>query len=227
MEEDTDERHGEISAREQAEALRLANKAAVGGDIPEMVRQLNRSRFLDGVMRRLTHRWSKTLGASGCEEVIADTMESLYVAVRAGKLRQSIEGFIWITARNKASDEHGRRKDLVEVGGEIAGPGSEETGDQPSRDVLRREALAVARRLLPRLGHENIVRVMGMILDGVEEQVPLGNPEIADALGLPLDVVRKSRERGFRRLRERAEQEGATLTLEHALAVEDSETEEE
>jgi len=189
-----------------------------------MLAQLDVSGYLDAVEDRLVGAWSDVLDRAACEDAVGEAVEALYFAVRAGKApRKSIEAFIWGTARNKVVDENERRKLLLPASESIPAPEEAEGLDEPSADTVRREAIRVARRFLPKLGQDRIVRVMEMIIDGVEAQVHVSNEEIADALGLSNDVVRKSRERGFTRLRARVQEAGEALTREQVLALEEEE----
>ena len=97
----------------------------------------------------------------------------------------------------------------------------EHESDAPSRDVLRGQAIRVARSLLTRIGHQNAQRVMAVVLDAVEAQEPVSPAEIGTALGLVPNTVSKLIERGIARLARAAEEEGLEMTIEYAMAIEE------
>jgi DNA-directed RNA polymerase specialized sigma24 family protein len=68
--------------------------------------------------------------------------------------------------------------------------------------------LAVARRLLPRLGQDSVRNVMAYIFDGLETgRQDITAEEIANALGITKDTARQARHRGFTRLERLAKEE--------------------
>lgn len=92
---------------------------------------------------------------------------------------------------------------------------------QESHERLRKEALYKARELLPLLGMENIRKVMATIFDAVEAGMDdLLDSEIAAAVDLSEETVRRLKSRGFERLRRLANERGYDLArYERAIGI--------
>jgi hypothetical protein len=89
--------------------------------------------------------------------------------------------------------------------------------EQDDHDRKRKQAIAIARSLLPRIGESNVQRVMAYILDAVSAgEVDVPTSEIADALGLRSGTIRVLRMRGFERLAREARSAGVT---DHEFAL--------
>ena len=214
--------HHRMSADEPetARARITAPEALVASGDPHalaIIRHLFESGFVDGLVRRFQRGWS-LLDHAAIEDAVADAVLALYDALAAGRKVASPEAYVFKVAGNCAQALHKRitdRDDHYDFDGvEESHPGSGE----PGRVDLREEALRVARRLLPRLGQTNIERVMGMVFDAVEADIPDISPsEIAEALGLSPTVVRQSLRRGFQRLERIALEDGLQLNIADVL----------
>lgn len=205
---------------------RPAGAAAAAMDA---IKQLHSNGFVDGLVRRVTGQFSE-LDKASAEDVVADAVASLYDAIAAGRRVRKHEAWVLKAARNLAIDEHERRVGLEYAGEEIDDYSEEadETGLPVSGDDVRAAALRIARRLLPRLGQTVVVQVMEIYFEAVENGVrDVPAADVADALGVTPDVVRKSKERGFRRLDRIAETEGLTLNLSDLVTPEHEDLDED
>lgn len=211
---------------EQNEALQRARKAAHDKKPVEMVEALYESHLLDGLVRTTEDQWS-ALSFQDAEDVVAEAVDALYTKVASGGAVGGIVSFLRKVVQNKACDLHRVKKqhilmpppDLelainktaaIEA---VTDCGDAQPNGHPEPEPLdweqrKRIALATARSLLPRLGQENVRRVMAYIFDAVEAgQEDISSPDIADALGLTSDTVRQARHRGFERLQRIAKEE--------------------
>lgn len=87
----------------------------------------------------------------------------------------------------------------------------EAEAEEMDREEMRARAIAITRGLLPRLGQRNVQSVMEYVLEVIEaepERIEIPNDELADALGLTVDVAKKSKSRGFQRLERIVKEEG-------------------
>jgi DNA-directed RNA polymerase specialized sigma24 family protein len=204
------------TAQEQA-LLEDARAAAAAGGVIAMLEALHQAGVTDGLVRQLRARWP-TLHETDADFILGEAVDAFYTAARGGTKVHDVVAYIWKAADHMASDHHARRQreavgSLEDAPGVadpalavLAGDSRPAHGDHEWR---RQEALAHARRLLPRLGQANVQRVMSFVLDAVERgTVDLPNAVIADALGLGLETVRTSLSRGFRRLTREAKREG-------------------
>lgn len=213
---------GRGRAEKQDEALEQAQEAATVGDPVGMVEQLHRSYYLDGITKRLRARWER-LAAEDIKEAVAEAVDALYRSVRDGKTVLDIKGYLWKAADYKANDHyrHQQRErptaheDLDRLGERMTPSAHDDSiygsyrVEEPDWEKRRAQAISIARGLLPKLGGENVQAVMGYVLDAIEaDQLHIPNPEVAEALGLSAQTVRQSRSRGFRRLEQRAREEG-------------------
>lgn len=207
------------SKAEQEEALRRARQAAADCDPAGMLEWLHRGFILDGLKRRLADTW-KSLPPSDADFALALAVDTLYDKIRTGEKVSSPVAFLWTVAQRRAYDLWAKRRRESPTGAEEldalpAGEGSRVWSDPPDPPdpELQRRALAEAWRLLPRLGQQNVQRVMEMVLDAIEKGVEnLPNAEISEALGLTEVTVRKCKSRGFERLQRLAREEGLTAS---------------
>lgn len=216
---------GRSQGGRQDEALKRAEDAANNGDPVGTMENLYRSFYLDGITRRLRGRWER-LSVEDVKDAVAEAVNALYFSIRDGKKVLDIKGYIWKAADNKANDRYRLQErertmspeDLDRVSSQVHPPAEDEYMygrfriEEPDSSIRRARAISTARRLLPRLGGENIQQVMGYILDAIEaDQVHISNSEIAEALGLSNQTVRQCRSRGFRRLEREGRKEGLVL----------------
>lgn len=187
-----------------------------------MLELLGESGFLDGQVRRVASIY-RSLGLHAAEDVVSIAVMRLYsrlvsenkplVEKPDAYLTKAVLGI----AHNEAQHRKGGR-DAVAAHSLID---HAHEGDEASRDVLRTEAVGVARLLVSRLGQQNVQRVMEFVLEAVEQVEPVSRQEIAEALDLKPNTVSKLIERGITRLARVAEEEGYDLTLDYALALEE------
>lgn len=203
---------------EQERALDLAKQAAASGDPKAMLEHLHRSHLMDGLVKRLERRW-RQLPRPEVDFAVAQAVDVLYAKVSARKRVSDIDRFLFKVAFRRAYDYHRmrQREQLLDTdkmdqipgaaGRVLCGEGTEDD----RRAEKRGKAIALARRLLPKLGQETIRSVMSYVLEAVEagrEDVP--NKELAEALGLTLGAVKTSLSRAFARLARLAREEGLT-----------------
>lgn len=215
------EKPQQITPDFQERQLRLAHEAAVAGNPKEMLSALWSAGILGGLMGRLRIRW-KGLQPSDIEDAIADSLVAVYERVSSGKRVEHIVSLLLKICDCRLSDRHRLLckeiphgpDTLADCAGGIAKEAQEDDGS-PEREqelpyeAVRAQAIAHAKRLLPRLGQDSIQKVMGFIFDAVEAGCDdISNTEIAEAVGLSLDTVRKSKERGWQRLEREARKEG-------------------
>lgn len=209
----------------QDEALKQAEDAAAAGDPVGTVENLHRSFYLDGLTRRLRRRWER-LSVEDVKDAVAEAVNALYYSIRDDKKILDIKGYLWKAADNKANDRYRLQRrertvaleDLDRISSQAHPPAEDEYMygrsriEEPDLSLGRARAISTARKLLPRLGGENIQQVMGYILDAIEaDQLHIPNQEIAEALGLSNQTIRQSRSRGFRRLEREGRKEGLVL----------------
>jgi DNA-directed RNA polymerase specialized sigma24 family protein len=216
----------DLTTEEQDLQLEEAKKAAAGANPLRMVECLHKSRALAGLVRRLQSKWPG-IASSEIDMAVAKAVDAAYEFIRTGKKVFQLVAFLWKVADRRAFDYH--RSAVREIPTDptilesVADPNSAAPGaddeeraeDERQKKVER--AVKIARSLLPRLGQENVQRVMSLVIDAAEQGlVDLPNAHIADVLGLSLDTVKKSKSRGLQRLKRLAREEGlldeATLT---------------
>lgn len=197
--------------------LTQAQQAATRGDAHGMIEALAASGYLDGLVGRLTARWGKQIGPAELTDIVADSVDKAFEAITHGKPVTNLGGWLLKVAENAANDRwkqhHKGRVDVAEIDGNYRRPApitdSERTAIDGHADRCRDEAVAIARRLLPKVGEGQIREVMALVIDAVEQGVPdLPAAQIAATLSIGEDSVRTLLSRGFRRLRRAAADEG-------------------
>jgi DNA-directed RNA polymerase specialized sigma24 family protein len=195
-----------------ADALRAAGEAVEKGEPWAAVEALWRSPVLDGVIRRVSGRWS-WLPEDDVNRAVAEAFEALHAAIQGGtRVRDPVH---WLSrvASNRAAQI------MRDTAREAPSDPSKLGDDTPESDPAmilateerRRRAVAHARRLLPRLGQTNVQAVMQIVIDAVEREIPsLPMAEIAQALDQSEQSVKVWYSRGFQRLKREAAKEGLT-----------------
>lgn len=193
-----------------------AQVAAEAGDPTVLAQALSEQLIFDGFRRRLLDRW-RFIPLEEIDYILAIGVDVLYDRVREGIHIGNVMGYYWKICDHKAHEYHRRQQrehsvdpqELARAQDHAGDPSSDSEDEDARREELRRRAIALARQFLPRLGQENIRKVMAYVIDAVEaglEDVP--NAEVAEATGLSLETVRTSLSRGFRRLFRIAREEG-------------------
>ncbi len=195
--------------------VRAARDTAAAGDPIGMLEALHKSHILDGLARYVSHLWGKHLDRDDIHTIIGRAVDAFYERVSNGERIREPKAYLYRTSLNLAYDENQRKIRHVPLGdahGVEDARADVPQGQPIPREKLRERALAIARGLLPRLGQENIRRVMKYVFEAIEkgvEDVP--RREIAEALGLSEVTVRQCLHRGFRRLKRAAREQGITL----------------
>lgn len=217
----------EARRREQEKELKRAKYAASSGDPEGAVAALHGSSYLKGLTINIKNKWSSLPGAD-IEDAVAEAIQTFYFSVKDGKKITNIGAYLWKAVDNGANKVHkGRDREKTKdekleylhegfspsVHRESAFWEAEQDDESEELDQERTltEAIATARRLLPRLGQVNVQRVMAYIIEVVEEDpylIDIPNSDIAEALGMSVDAAKQSKSRGFRRLTSIAKEEG-------------------
>lgn len=182
--------------------LRRAAEAAAHADPTAMLEALHHSGLLAAVARRLRRRYPR-LAAEEADIAVGEAVESFYRKCRKGGSVEHPVAYLAAAARHVVLQRYLESWAATEqsLDSELAAPPER----VPEEDESRLEAaVAVARRLVPLLGEENVQRVVGYFLDAIEAGVVFTAPEAAEALGLNPASVRKWLERGLRRMQVRA-----------------------
>jgi DNA-directed RNA polymerase specialized sigma24 family protein len=187
--------------------------AALNGDPIALLEALSQERVLDGLVRRMQERY-RNIDDDDIAEIISFAIDELFYKVRAGKMISNPMGYLWKTADFKAQEHYRqlkKRRTLDEIEEKTKDPNigrdnlEPEYEDLDSREKKRKEAIKIARSLIPRIKSPNIRDVLGIVIDAAEKGVDdLENQQIADVLGLSLRTVRDCLYRGFNRLSELA-----------------------
>lgn len=208
--------------------LRAAVEAARTGDVREFLIRLAASHAVDAITQRLVAKWSRAEWGN-VEAAVLRATETLFARARDGALIRSPAGFLWGCATNDLSNQHRAGVLVVSPYQDCHSSASWDPSSPDSdRDdeAIRVRALKFARSLLPRLGQDNIIRVMTFVLDCVEAgEKYVDHKIIAEATGLTADTVRKLKHRGFERLEREAKRHGVLLddSLDPAQHLEEDE----
>lgn len=211
------------SGTKRDEEFERAKTAAASGDPVGAAAALRRSALLVGVVRDMRRRWQR-LPEADVEVVVAEAVESFYFSLREGEEIANIGGFVWRAAHNGAKKvyesrlrERAKVKESEHVYEGASPPAHDESiwqeaeAEETDREEMRARAISTTRSLLPRLGQRNVQSVMEYVLEVIEaepERIEIPNSELADALGLTVDVAKKSKSRGFQRLERIVKEEG-------------------
>ena len=194
--------------------LKAARKAAENKQPDGMIEALTISGFLDGLVGQLSYKWD-ALPRFEIEECVAQAVDSAYAAISNGRRVANLGGWLWKVAYNKASDcwhqDYAQRtsSDFKRLPDADRLSDTERARLEELQDRKRREAIRLARELLPRIGHGQIIDVMEIVIDAVEKGIPDIPPtEIGAALGISPDAARTLLSRGYSRLEREARREG-------------------
>ena len=199
------------------ELLERAQQAANRGDLVEMLEALAASRYLDGLTRRLQTRWSGSLPPPEVDECIAQAVDAACAAVSKGRGIRNLGAWLWKVAMNVADDkwesDYAHRADFDDAIRRVSVEADETFHERAAREELEevrhKEAIRIARQLLPQIGEGQVVDVMELVIDAAENRLPdLPASSIAEALGIKVNAARSLISRGLQRFRRLAEQEG-------------------
>lgn len=218
--------HGDstrITREQQEELLQEAKEAAVSGNLGKMLEALYQSQILDGLSRQIASKWP-SLSFDEIGDIVAEAVDILYVAIRTDKKVLNLVAYLWKTSDYKAHEYHRVRQNqryltpndlerIPDQARELEDDFDSLTKKQDWEEK-RPRVIAIVRSLLPRLGQHNVQKVMTYILDALEANcMDISNAEIAEGLGLSLDVVRQSKHRGFQRLERIVREESLATKL--------------
>lgn len=210
---------------EQREHLARAVRAASERNAGAFLREVAASFLADGVIDRLARQWSREDRAV-LHDAVADALDALYARVADGGLVRDPAGFVWGTAEKilkKRWRDRPREEPLSDLEPDPRAAFDEDALPERDRDLLRAEALRVARSFLPKLGMDVVPRVMSFIFDCIEAgDIYVTNETIANALGLTTATVRRSKNRGFDRLAELGRKAGIKFDDRLVTAAEDA-----
>lgn len=214
--------------RQQREELERAKDAAASGNPEGAIAALHGGSYLKGLTIDIKNKWS-SLPGEDVEDAVAEAVQTFFFSVKDGKVVSNVGAYLWKAADNGANKVHEKRDrektrgEKLEVLHEGYSPSvhresafwraEAENEESEERDQERSlaDAVAVTRRLLPRLGQVNMQRVMAYVIEAIEEDpylIDLPNSEIAEALGMSVDAAKQSKSRGFRQLTRIAKEEG-------------------
>jgi DNA-directed RNA polymerase specialized sigma24 family protein len=209
----------------QRAVIERAVAAAAAGNSVEYFMAIAASHVPDGLIARLRRRWP------GMDEdtiygAVTTAVDSLFAKLSGGGVVSSPLAYLWKAGFNQLNKTRDRREQEVEYDDDNENHVQAEVDASDRRDRLRAEALRFARSLLPRLGEQNLQRVMGFIFECVEQrEFHVDNETISKATGLSVPSVRRLKSRGFQRLRREAEREGIELGEQFDADEEELETE--
>lgn len=197
------------------EGLKRAQECARQGDARGMIEYLHASGYLTGMKRRLGRNWQR-LPPADLDDCIAEVVAETYERVAAGKRVSQLGGYLATAAHHRAQERWGRVKDHDSELDAVAQPQSED-GDrrqirEQREDDLRREAIRLARELLPVIGTGQLRDVMDLLIDAVEAGEPeLPADSVGEILGITAAAARALMSRGLSRLRDAAAKRGITM----------------
>jgi len=214
-------------ARQQDE-LKRAKKAAISADAATFMEALFNSRLPDA----LTWRLRKQLPTDDAEAIVAEAIGNAYDAIQNHGDQIDLAAWLSKVCFNQARARYATRKNIVaEEDRELEHrsgvnqtrlhvPISQEQqkeADERSAN-MRVDAIKLARTLLPRIGEDNIQKVMSVVLDAIEQDlVDLSPEQISKIVDLSPQTVRRLVSRGFARLEREAKQDGLWLDISDVL----------
>ena len=200
-----------------AKLLERAQQAVNQGDVVALLEALTASRYLDGLTRRLQKKWGGSLPSTEVDDCIAQSVDAACAAVSRSRSIRSLGAWLWKAADKIADDrwrfDYGRRvefdEDAVPAALDTCETEREREERQEFEEMRRREAVRIARELLPGIGDGQVRDVMELVIDAAEDELPdMPASSIADALGISNSAARALVSRGMKRLRRLAEREG-------------------
>ena len=211
------EKHPGIDTAPQL--LQTAQDAVNRGAVLEMLEALTASRYLDGLTRRLRYDW-RSLPSAELDDCVAYAVDAACAAAFRGRRIGNLGGWLFKAASNTANNrwqrDYSRRKDIDPDSLQGSIEARETSPDAVAvpelREEHRKEAIRIARKLLPRIGEGHVVDVMELLIDAAENQLPdLPSSSIAAQLRISPSAARALLSRGRKRLRRLAVQEGVRI----------------
>ena len=205
---------------ETVRLLGRAQKAVNRGDPVEMLEALTASGYLDGLRRRLQADWGSSLPPSEVDECVARAVDAASASVFNGRNIRNLGAWLWKVAKNIADDkwqsDYAHRgkfdEDSISAESDTEETDREREKHQELKEVRRKEAIRIARELLPQVGEGQVRDVIELVIDAVEDGLPdLPASSIAEALGIKKNAARTLVSRGLKRLRRLAKQEGVEI----------------
>lgn len=199
-----------------AQLLERAQEAVNRSDPVRMLEALTASRYLDGLRRRLQVQWGSSLPPTEVDECVAQAVDAACAAAFKSRRISSLGSWLWKAADNTANDkwkhDYSHRREIDSAVLEAAGDSLEGEERRSLAEAHRREAIRIARRLLPRIGQGQVILVMEVLIDAAENRLPdLPASAIAEQVGITDHAARTLVSRGLKRLRRLAEEEGIEL----------------
>ena len=193
--------------------LEKAQTAINRGDVREMLDALAASGYLDGLKRRLQKKWGGSIPASAVDECVAQAVDAACEGSYRKREIRNLGAWLWKVATNIADEvwrsDYAQRVDFDEAMVHTSVEGEERRREEETR---RKEAVRIARELLPRIGSGQVVDVMELVIAAAEDGLPdLPASSISEALGISEDASRALVSRGLRRFRRVAGQEGVEI----------------
>ncbi|HMH44347.1 MAG TPA: hypothetical protein VK557_12735 [Pyrinomonadaceae bacterium] len=214
----------------QLVALERAKQAAISGDIETFMEALFSSRLPDALNWRLR----KQLPDDDVDAIVAEAIGTTYEAIQTHGARINLAAWLSKTCYNQARARYATRKNIVAEDSldlerrsgadqtQLSPPTTHAEQEEVEEQAASRriEAIKLARTLLPRIGEDNIQKVMSVVLDAIEQDlVDLSSEEISEMVGLTPDTVRRLISRGFERLEREAKQDGLWLDISDVLVL--------
>ncbi len=209
----------------QYKALEAAWAAAEAGDPVGMLTAIHESRFSDGLFRvlRSMDRFDQ-LPDSEIELAIAEGIDQFYTKVRDGHKILNLPAYLWKAVQYIALGKLKKAPvkivltDPADLDAAVSDTGAAATPqageEEPSEtqidpDHRRKAALQFANKMLPRLGQDNVQKVMRSLFAAVERGEFHWPPSAISAeTGLKPNTVSVLLARGFERLSREAAKEG-------------------
>ena len=204
-----------------SELMEKAQEAINQGDVSQMLDALTASGFLDGLKRRLQKQWGKSIPASEVDECVAKAVDAACEFGSKGRSIRNLGAWLWKAAANTAQRtwrlDYSHRVDFDRATEHLAGADGEDMVQEREErrreaEARRKEAIRIARGLLPKIGSGQVVDVMELLIAAAEDGLPdLPASSVSEALGISEDASRALISRGLRRFRRVAEREGVEV----------------
>jgi len=212
------------------ELLQQAARHAAEGQADQMLLALHEARVIDGLKRRLMARW-RHLNDGDAHDCIVKAIQAAYRGVREGKRLPNLDKWVVLIAHRRAIDlrRTGAKRPELRAPDILA---TYEDNSDSDRHRLYAKAIDISRRLLPRIGQENVRRAMEVYLDAVERGEEITHRQVGEILGVPRNTAKMLRSRGIHRLTRLAQDDGIIReefgqSLRELMAVEDEDNDQE